>query len=313
MGGDHAPRVVLEAAPGLRDVVLVGQQEALALPPGVVLPVLHAPEVVGMQDGATAPLRAKPRSSIRLALEEVAAGRASAMVSCGHSGAVMAAALYTLGTLPGVDRAALVTALPRADGGRLVVLDLGANVDCKPELLATFAQMGAAYASVGFGVAEPRVGLLSNGEERGKGNQQVRAALSLLEALPLRFVGPVEPTDALRGSVDVLVCDGFVGNILLKTIEATLDATAALVRAELPGHPLEQLGAWLFRPALRRFGQKASPSALGGALLLGVRGVVVIGHGRSDARAVAAAVGVARRCVEGDLVGRIADALAPRS
>lgn len=308
MGGDRAPGVVIEAAPALRDVVLVGRPELL--PQGLGLPVVPAPEVVEMGDGATAPLRAKPRSSIRLALEEVAAGRAAGMVSCGHSGAVLAGAVFVLGLLPGVERPALVSVIPRGDGGSLALLDLGANVDCKPELLAGFARMGAAYARVVMGLEEPRVGLLSNGEERGKGNQQVKAALPLLEALPLRFVGPTEPTDALRGAVDVLVCDGFVGNVLLKTVEATLEASASLLRRELDGHPLEQLGVWLMSGALRRFRARTSASAFGGALLLGVNGVVVVGHGRSDARAVRSAVALARRCADGGLPRRVAEAMA---
>lgn len=312
MGGDNAPQAEVAGALRARGehVLLVGRFDELkAQLKGKDLPILDAAEVVEMHDPASAPLRKKVHSSIRVAMEALRDGRASAVVTCGHSGAAMAAAVHVLGVMRGIDRPALVTVVPRTDGGETVLLDLGANVDCRPEQLADFARMGDAYARTVLRVAEPRVGVLSNGEERGKGNHLVRAAMPLLEALPLRFVGPVEPTDALRGAVDVLVCDGFVGNVMLKTVEATAEVVTALLRQEIARHPTERLGAWWLRTPLRRFRQRTSASAYGGALLLGVNGVVVVAHGRSDADAVAAAIRVARRCVDGGLVDAVRAAM----
>lgn len=237
-----------------------------------------------MDDSAVTPLREKPRSSIRLGVEALARGEVSAFVTCGHSGAAMAAAVHVLGTFEGVHRPALVSALPRADGGALVVLDLGASVDCRPDQLAAFARLGEAYARCALGVAAPRVGLLSNGEERSKGNAQVKAALPLLDALPLRFVGPVEPHDAFAGACDVLVCDGFVGNVLLKTAEAML-----------------------------RLGRRPRRRPIGGALLLGVRGIVVIGHGRATPDDIQAAVALADRVASSGLLTDLRAAFEPQA
>jgi glycerol-3-phosphate acyltransferase PlsX len=274
------------------------------------LPVVHAPQTVTMADAATAPLRRKSQSSIRIALEELKAGRAVAVVSAGHSGAAMASALHVLGRLPGVSRPALVTVVPRADGGETVLLDLGANVDCKVEHLVQFALMGNAYSQVVLGVKRPRVGLLSNGEERSKGNAQVRAALGPLDELDLDFIGPVEPDAALLGAADVLVCDGFVGNVMLKTVEATAKVVTALLRRELTSwRPGSRLGLWMLAKPFRSFRQRTAASNYGGALLLGVDGVVVVCHGGSDAAAISAAVEVARRCVVEDVVGRVAAAI----
>lgn len=313
MGGDNAPRVEVAGALRLRGEkpVLVGRTAELkALLEGKDFQIIDAAEVVEMADPASAPLRKKVHSSIRVAMEAMRDGQVGAVVTCGHSGAAMAAAVHVLGMMEGIARPALVTVVPRIDGGEMVLLDLGANVDCRPEQLAEFARMGDAYARVVLGIAEPRVGLLSNGEERSKGNHLVRAALPLIEALPLRFVGPVEPTDALRGAVDVLVCDGFVGNVMLKTVEATVEVVTALLRQEIARHPTERLGAWWLRSPLRRFRQRTGGSAYGGALMLGVNGVVVVAHGRSDADAVAAAVRVARRCLDGGLLDAIRESLA---
>ncbi|MCB9763234.1 MAG: phosphate acyltransferase PlsX [Alphaproteobacteria bacterium] len=314
MGGDNAPDAIVAGALAVSkrtSLLLVGQEERVRpLLGGQEIPLLHAPEVVTMDDPATAPLRSKRASSMRVAMERLAAGEASAMVTCGHSGAALATAVHVLGCMPGVDRPALVTVVPRADGGEAVLLDLGANVDCKATMIAQFALMGEAYARAVLGQEAPRVGLLSNGEERSKGNALVREALPLVDALPIRFHGPVEPTDALRGVVDVLVCDGFVGNVMLKTVEATVDVTLSLLAREIALHPTERLGAWSLKAPLRRFRGRTSASAYGGALLLGVNGVVVVGHGRSDASAVASAIRVARRCVQGGVVDAVGQAMA---
>lgn len=305
-GGDNAPEVVLEGAllarrQGQR-VLLVGDAARLRgkVPRG--MEVVHAPEVVGMDEPASAPLRRKPGASIRRIFELVRDGQAGAAVTCGHSGAAMAAALHVLGPIPGVDRPPLCTVVPRKDGGQLVLLDLGANVDCKPAHLAQFAVLGDAYARAVLKLDAPRVGLLANGEERGKGNDQVRAAFPALEALDLRFVGNVEPLHALRGECDVLVCDGFVGNVMLKTVEGTAEVVAQILRDEIKRRTSARIGAWFLGGAWRRFRQRTAYDAVGGALLCGVEGVAVIGHGRADARAVASAVRYAAACADAGLL-----------
>ena len=305
-GGDHAPEAVLEGAliatrQGI-PVVLVGDAARLRgrAPPGVE--VVHAPGVVGMDEAASTPIRRKPDASIRRIFELVREDRASAAVTCGHSGAAMASALHVLGPLRGIDRPPLATVVPRRDGGKLVLLDLGANVDCKPQHLAQFAVLGDAYARAVLGLETPRVGLLANGEEPGKGNTQVRAAWPEIEALDLRFVGNVEPLGALRGECDVLVCDGFVGNVMLKTVEGTVEVVARILREEILRRPSARFGAWLLGGAWRRFRQRTTYDSVGGALLLGVDGIAVVGHGRADARAVASAVRFAHNCVEAGLL-----------
>lgn len=308
-GGDRAPEVVVAGAEiAVRQgipVVLVGDGNRLRgrVPHGVS--VVHAPEVVGMDEPASTPLRKKPNASIRRIFELVRDGQAVGAVTCGHSGAAMASALYVLGAVAGVERPPLATVVPRRDGGQLVLVDLGANVDCKPHHLAQFAVLGEAYARAVLGIERPRVGLLANGEERGKGNTQVRAAWPEVEALPLNFVGNVEPLGALRGECDVLVCDGFVGNVMLKTVEGTVEVVGRVLRDEIRRRPGAQLGAWLLQGAIRRFRQRTAYDAVGGALLLGVQGVAVVGHGRADARAVASAVRYARSCADAGLLSAL--------
>lgn len=305
-GGDHAPSAVIRgAALAAREgipVLLVGPagQNHGRLPRGVAWE--DAPEVVTMDDPAHAPLRRKPGASIRRIHELVSDGRACAAVTCGNSGAAMASAMHVLGTVDAVDRPPLCTVVPRRDGGQLVLLDLGANVDCRPEHLAQFAVLGEAYARAVLGLPRPRVGLVANGEEPAKGNTQSRAARPALEALDVHFVGNVEPLGALRGECDVLVCDGFVGNVMLKTVEGTAEVVSRALRDELRAHPLSRLGAWLLGSALRRSRARTAYDAVGGALLLGVGGVAVVGHGRADARAVASAVRFAHATARAGLV-----------
>lgn len=293
-GGDRAPEAMLAGAEiAVRQgipVVLVGDADKLRgrVPRGIE--VIHAPGIVGMDEPATTPLRRKPDASIRRIFELVKDGTASAAVTCGHSGAAMASAMYVLRPLPGVDRPALATVVPRKDGGQLVLLDLGANVDCKPVHLAQFAVLGDAYARAVLNLDNPRVGLLANGEEEGKGNDQVRRAWPEIEPLNLNFVGNVEPLGAFRGECDVLVCDGFVGNVMLKTVEGTVEVMGRILGEEIRRRPSARVGAWLLGGAWRRFRQRTAYDSVGGALLLGVDGVAVVGHGRADARAVASAL-----------------------
>jgi phosphate acyltransferase len=315
MGGDHAPAEIvagaLAAARGGASVVLVGPPDVLRrlIPPGSSLPIVEANNHVGMAEGAAAGVRRAEDSSVRVAMRLVRDGQAGAVVSCGNTGAVLIAAKVDLGVLDGVDRPPLATVLPRVDGGRLILLDAGANVDCRPEQLVSFAHMGAAYAEI-LGIAQPRVGLLSNGEEDGKGNAQVRAALQLLRATDLTVVGNVEPGAAMEGQCDVLVTDGFVGNVLLKAAEGAVSTVVQLLRAEILRSPVGRAGAWLLRGAFARFRAKVAWDAHGGALLLGTRGPVIVGHGRAHAAAVEQAIYLAGRVAESDLVGRLALRLA---
>jgi phosphate acyltransferase len=315
MGGDRGPAVNIAGA--LRahragvPVVLVGDESKLVQPKKGALPVIHAPESVAMDEEAARTVRSKPGSSIRGAIESIVNGTACAAVSCGNTGAFMAAATLLLGRIEGVDRPAITTVVPRTDGGRLVILDLGANTDPKPENMTQFARLGDAFARVVVGLERPRVGLLSNGEEPGKGNELVRASHERLRQLPIDFVGNVEPRQAFQGHCDVLVCDGFVGNVMLKSIEATAEVVGGILRREILAHPSSRFGAWLLQGALGRVRRQTAYSSIGGALLLGVNGVVVVAHGRSDATAVSGAIAHAHRCAQEDLVSRIRDALRP--
>ncbi len=317
MGGDHAPHAIVEgallaASDGI-SVCLVGEPKRVAQHGGAHrLRLIPAADAVGMGESAVTAVRRSEDSSVRVALREVRSGSASAAVTCGHSGAALVAAMFDLGTIDGVGRPAIATVLPRADGGRLVLLDAGANVDCKPELLATFAQLGVGYAEA-LGLSEPRVGLLSNGEEDSKGNQQVRAALPLVRATGLNVVGNVEPQAALAGHCDVLVTDGFTGNVLLKAAEGAVGTAVGLLRAEIKRSPVGMLGAWLLRGALRRFREKVEWDAHGGAVLLGTNGTVVVGHGRANAQAVRGAIHLAHTTAQARLVDHVAARLARRS
>lgn len=315
MGTDLGPGpLVAGAVEAVRSgvsVLLVGDQAVLRplVPAGVALPVLHASEIVGMAEAPSLAVRRKPDSSVVRAVEAVANGRAGAVVSCGNTGAAMAAALFRLGRLEGVERPALTTVAPRADGGQLVLLDLGANADCRPRQLAQFAVMGEVFARIALDLDRPRVGLLSNGEEAGKGNELVRLATPLLAALDLDFVGNVEPTGAFGGACDVLVTDGFTGNVMLKTVEATAQVVSNVLRSEARGAVSRAVGARLLAPLLRRFRDRTDARAVGGALLLGLKGVVVVGHGRSDARAVASALRHAAGFHDSGLVERTGAAI----
>lgn len=311
MGGDHAPaeivagavRAAVEGIP----VTLVGREAAirpLLARRGPHPAVLDAPDVVGMGDAAVAGVRRSERSSLRVALRSLRDGGADAVVSCGNTGAVLVGAVLDLGVLPGVDRPAICTVLPRADGGRLFLLDAGANVDCKPEQLVAFAALGVAYAEAS-GVPDPRVGLLSNGEEDGKGNVQVKATLPLLRASGLRVVGNVEPSAAMEGACDVLVTDGFVGNVLLKAAEGAVTTVVQLLRQEIRRTPVGWLGALLLRGAFRRFRDRVAWDAHGGAVLLGTPGLVVVGHGRANAVAVHQAIRLAHRTATSGLADRL--------
>lgn len=305
MGGDNAPHEIvrgalLGAARLGVSVALVGRASAIeseiATAPADArarISIVDAAEVIAMDEHPAAAVRAKKDASVVVACAMVADGRARAVVSAGNSGAVLAAALFHVKRLRGVARPAIGTAVPRADGGSTFLLDVGANADCKPEWLAQFGVMGSVYAEAMMGVASPRVGLLSNGEEPGKGSVLVQAASPLLAAAPIRFIGNVEGKDLFRDVCDVAVTDGFTGNIALKTAEGVgeflLGAISAEARRSLQG----MVGGALLKPKLRPIRERVDYRATGGALLLGVDGEVVIAHGRSDAEAVVSALRVA--------------------
>ena len=320
MGGDVGPAVNVEAAIGAArdyrlEVVLVGDkagiERELVRHRARDLPVTvrHASQMVEMGEPPSQALRRKRDSSMRVAAELVRDGEAAAFVSAGNTGAAMAIAMFTLGVLPGVDRPAIAVLLPNLKG-RTVLLDAGANVDPKPWHLVQYAVMGHVYAHHILGVADPRVGLLSVGEEEGKGNELVREVFRTLEGMPLNFVGNVEGRDIYNGHLDVVVTDGFTGNVALKISESLADMIIHLIREELTRTPLAKLGALLVRPAFRRFWKRVDYNELGGAPLLGINGACIISHGASPPRAVKNAIRVAAEWVRTDVNARIREALA---
>ncbi|MDQ3348405.1 MAG: phosphate acyltransferase PlsX [Acidobacteriota bacterium] len=317
MGGDEGPRSVIDgalvAARHLQvGLVLVGaaaeiERELARHPRASALDVriIDTPDFVGMGESAAEALRRKPRASIRLAAEAVRDGDAAALFSAGHTGASVMAALGAFGRLPGVDRPALATIIPTLRKPA-VLLDCGATVECRPQHLVHFALMGAAYARVALGCAAPRVGLLSVGTEESKGNDLTREAHQLLKAAPVEFVGNVEGRDVYSGKVDVIVCDGFTGNVTLKISEGLVDTVEQLLHNELSATFGTRVGYLLSRQAFRRFRKRVDASEYGGAPLLGMKGLCVVGHGRSSAKAVRNAVAMAARFVSQGLVGQLA-------
>jgi len=321
MGGDHGPATIVAGAlDGARragvGLTLVGQtdmiQAALAThdQTGIDIEVLDAPDVIGMDQHPAQAVRRLPNASILVACRAASSGSAGAVVSAGNSGAAMAAALLVLGRIPGIDRPAIASFVP-SERGRTLLLDLGAVTDPRPAHLVQFARMGSAYAERVGGIASPTVGLLSNGEEPTKGNQLVQETFPLLAALAgIDFYGNVEGTDITQGVVDVVVTDGFTGNVALKVAEGVGALVVAALRSEVTATLPRKLAALLLRPAFRAVGSKLDYSETGGAALLGVNGAVVIAHGRSDAKAIANAVLVAHRAASQEVVAHIGAAIA---
>jgi glycerol-3-phosphate acyltransferase PlsX len=316
MGGDHAPAVIVEGALAAArhldiDVVLVGPtavlQDALAMHPDAsTLPVsvVEAPDVIGMADAPGSALRRKPRASIRVAADLVARREAGALFSAGHTGATVMAAHGAFGMIRGIDRPALATTIPTRERPA-VLLDAGASVVCRPHHLLQFANMGSVYARLALTVERPRVGLLSIGEEATKGNELTREAHRLLKASPLNFIGNVEGREIYSGVADVIVCDGFTGNVVLKTSEGLVDTVAALLGDELQGTFSSQVGYLLSRRAFRRFQRRVDYSEFGGAPLLGVAGLAIVGHGRSSVKAVRNAIAMAYKFAKSDVIARV--------
>ncbi len=318
MGGDHGPAVLVEGAvEAAREfgtaIVLVGEEEVLAAEldrqGGASLPIEihHASQVVGMDESPAESLRRKKDSTIKVAFDLVKRGDASAVVSAGNSGATLATALVTLGRFSGV-RPAIATVMPTLKEPA-VMIDVGANVDCKPHHLLQFGVMGAVFSSEFLGIENPAVGILSIGEEDSKGNQQVKRAHDLFHGTSLNFVGNVEGREVFRGDVNVIVCDGFVGNICLKLSEGLAESILLMLKSELSSSPMASMGYLLAKGAFRRFKKRVDYSEYGGAPLLGTKGVAIICHGRSGAKAIKNAVRVASGLAASDLLGKLKEAL----
>ncbi len=316
MGGDHAPEVTVAGAIGAARglavrVLLVGDRARLEselsrhpdLPSGIE--IVHAEAVIHMEESPGPALLRKRDASIVVATDLVKHGRASGVVSAGNSGAAMGAATLRLGLLPGVDRPAIAMLLPNRRRP-VVVLDSGATVDTRPENLRDFAWMGSVYAQSLLHIQQPRVGLLSIGEEPSKGNALVKQAHALLAELPINFVGNVEGQHIAVGEVDVVVCDGFVGNAVLKATEGYAELFSAMLKERLRGGLRSRLGAWLLRPALRGLARQLDYASYGGALLVGVNGICVIAHGRSTPGAIESAIRVAKELADRQVVEKLA-------
>lgn len=319
MGGDHGPHVTVPAAirclAKLDDlnVVLVGPQDVIAAElraqraePGPRLRVHHASQVVAMDEAPAAALRGKKDSSMRVAIDLVKSGEADACVSAGNTGALMATARFVLKTLPGIDRPALATVMPTIKG-HVLVLDLGANVDCTAEHLLQFGVMGAMLVSAIERKASPSIGLLNVGEEDIKGNEVVKRAAELLRASRLNFYGNVEGDDIFKGTTDVVVCDGFVGNVTLKASEGLAKMVAATLRTEFRRNWLTRLSGILAMPVMNAFKHRLDPRRYNGGTLLGLKGVVVKSHGSADRFAFENAIETASDEVRNDVLKRITE------
>jgi glycerol-3-phosphate acyltransferase PlsX len=278
----------------------------------LAIDVVHASEVIGMEEKAAHAVRAKRDSSMRVGLRLVREKKVAGFFTAGNTGAAMATAKMVLGALPGVDRPALAMVMPTTAGSPCVLLDVGANVDCKPQNLEQFAVMGEMYARSVLKISRPRVGLLSIGEEEGKGNELTAETLPLLKQLPVNFIGNVEGRDIYNGHADVVVCDGFVGNVALKTSEGLTKLVRDMLKQSLNTTVTAQVGALLSRKAFNAFKKRLDPSEYGGAPLLGVRGVCIIGHGSSNERAIFNGIRVAAEFAQAGINERIEREFAQR-
>ena len=321
MGGDTAPGLVVDGALAAArhldlGVVLVGpvsrieaqiERRAGVDPSRVRL--VEAGAVIDMAESPTAALRRKPNASIKVAADLVARGEAAALFSAGHTGASVMAAHGAFGMIPGADRPALAATIPTRTRPA-ILLDVGASVECRPAHLLQFAAMGSVYARVAFGTDRPRVGLLSIGEEETKGNDLTREAHRLLKGTSLNFIGNIEARDVYSGEADVIVCDGFTGNVALKISEGMVETMSGLLREELSRTITTRVGSLLTQRAMRHFMRRVDYSEYGGAPLLGVAGITIVGHGRSSAKAVRNAVAMAYRFASGQFIQRIEQEIA---
>jgi glycerol-3-phosphate acyltransferase PlsX len=319
MGGDHAPAAVVAGAVqavrrrGLK-VILTGPESALraeldaAGGNGLGISIVDAPQSVGMDESPLAAHRRKPGSSVRVAASIVARGEAAALFSAGHTGATFLAARAAFGVSPGVLRPALAVSVPTR-AGAAILLDAGANLECQAEHLCQFAVIGAAYARIALQIEHPKVGLLSIGEEAGKGNDLIRDAHALLSKAPIEFLGNLEAREFFSGRADVIVCDGFTGNIALKVGEGLVELAQDMVREEMGAELVSQIGGLLTRRAFARFRQRVDYAERGGAPLLGLDRLAVVGHGRSSPQAVESGIATAARLADQRIVERLSEVL----
>ena len=322
MGGDHAPEVIVQGAiAAARDqagrIILVGDREAIersldahADTSGLddLIEIHHCTQTAGMDESPVDVLRYKKDSSIRVVFDLIKAGEADAAVSAGNSGATLAVGTIVLGRIDGVDRPGIAGVFPTPKG-RTVVIDVGANVDCKPAYLYQFGVMAEAFCREIIGVNKPRVGLLSIGEEDSKGNDLVLKAHDLFRDGPLNFIGNVEGRDVITGVVDVIVCDGFVGNVVLKMAEGMAEAINLMLKDEISAGLLSRIGYLLSQGAFKRFKKRVDYAEFGGAPLLGINGIGIISHGRSSPKAIKNAIRVAGEMARADLLGRLRHSL----
>jgi glycerol-3-phosphate acyltransferase PlsX len=320
MGGDHAPQVNIEGAVQTVqesddiEVILVGDETAIRKElkgrkyEAGRISVVHASQVVEMHESPTAAIRKKRDSSIRVGLGLVKAGKADAFVSAGHSGAVMGTSLLLLGMSKGVDRPAIATLMPTLRD-TFILLDVGANVDCKPENLQQFALMGNIYCKLILGREKPKVGLLSIGEEDVKGNELTKEAFKLIRQSSINFIGNIEGKDIFTGAADVVVCDGFTGNIALKISEGLAEIILKMLKREISNVTAGKIGYLMLKPAIRNFKKKTDYDEFGGAPLLGINGTSIISHGRSSAKAIRNALKVADDFARKRVYEAISDAI----
>ena len=319
MGSDKYPDPEIQGAIDAareygEEIVLVGQQEIIepklkALDSGSLhIRIHHAPDVLEMGDKVVESALKKPKNSMVVGMELVKSGEGTAFVTAGSTGAAMFVALRTLKLLPGVQRPALTAIFPTRTG-RCVVCDIGANADCRPEFFPQFAIMGSIYAEKVLQVNKPRIGLLANGEEAGKGNQLVKSSYPLLAASGINFIGNTEPKELFNGHADVVICDGFTGNIMLKSSEAVARLITDTLKEELMATWVRKIGALLIKSAFTRVRKLIDPSEVGAAPLLGINGLVFVGHGRSNARAITSAIGVALQASKVDLLSAMKQAI----
>ena len=319
MGGDNAPAVEVEGAVAAAKeygiaVTLVGDEARLRQElikhqiSGLDIDIHHASEVVGMYDSPSDAVRKKRNSSVRLAFELVSEGKACAAISAGNSGATMAAGMFVLKRIAGIERPAIAQIFPTLQG-KTMVLDVGGNVDCKPAHLAQFAIMGQVYAKYALGIDNPRIGLLSNGAEDSKGNDLTRDTNQILRRMSLNYSGYVEGRDIFNGAVEVVVCDGFVGNVVLKLSEGLAEALSAMLRREIMSDISAKMGYFLMRGAFGRFKKIVDYAEYGGAPLIGINGVGMICHGGSNAKAIKNAIRFAHEYATSGVTSRIAETL----
>jgi glycerol-3-phosphate acyltransferase PlsX len=322
MGSDTHPEpeigAAIEAARTWGDTILLTGPQELLQPKldaqGItrsMVEVIHAPEVLEMTDKPAEAARGKSMNSMAVGMDLVKTKEADVFVTAGNTGGAMANALFRLGRIRGVKRPGLSVIIP-VYGGQTTVVDIGANVDCKPSFLVQFAIMGSIYAEKMLDLRSPRVGLLSNGEEAGKGNALVKDTYPLLESAGVNFIGNVEPKEIFAGEVDVVVTDGFSGNVLVKTAESVAALLTDIIRDEIMASPISSIGGLLSKPAFRRVGRILDPSEHGAAPFLGIDGLVFVGHGRYKVKGLVSSIRVARQAVENDLLGAMREAIQTR-